>query len=573
LAVGTVRSLLAEVEAEPAPFLAVVHAVHDAQGYLAPEDVAAIAAALKLPTADVFGALSFYYYLHQGSEPSSLVGVCDGPACRLAGSDRLAERVRRQHGIGEDGRSADRRRRYRDFPCAGLCDWRPVRRADGRCDGEGKAGNPLPAGTHGAAWPIDSEKAIFRFADADLRRLDAYRAAGGYAALRKVERGGDPAGLIEAVADSGLTGRGGAGFPLARKLAMVQGAAGEEKYVVCNADEGEPGTFKDRAIMECLPHLLLEGMAIAGYAVSAGVGIIYLRYEYPYILDALRRAVEEAQAAGVLGDFRVYVRRGAGAYVCGEETSLLNSLEGRRPWPRERPPYPTERGLFGRPTLVNNVETLAAIPAMVEGGAAWFRPLGRAGATGTKLYSLSGAVRRPCNFELPLGVTARQLIFQHGGGTLNGRALKAFTLGGVSGGLLPPDALDTPLDYAGPARWGGTLGSGGIIVYDEASCLVDAALVHMRFFEKESCGKCFPCRIGTVRYRELLEELCGARERETSAGDALSLFQELAAAMTHASACGLGMAAPLTVTSLARHWPHEVESHVRGRCPAAVCRI
>ncbi len=572
MAVEAVRTLLAEVEAEPAPFLAMVHAVHDAQGYLAPDDVGAIAEALKLPTADVFAALSFYYYLQQGPEPSSLVGVCDGPACRLAGSDRLAQRVRRQHGIGEDGRSADGRRRYREFPCAGLCDWAPVWLVDGRFHGEGNAGNPSPAGTRGAPWPTDNEKALFRFLDTDLRSLDAYRAAGGYEALRKVERGG-PIGLIEALAESGLSGRGGAAFPLARKLSMVREGPGGEKYVVCNADEGEPGTFKDRAIMECLPHLLLEGMAIAGYAVGASVGIVYLRYEYPYVLDALRRAVEEAQAEDVLGGFRVYVRRGAGAYVCGEETSLLNSLEGRRPWPRERPPYPTQRGLFGQPTLVNNVETLAALPAIMERGAARYRSLGREGAPGTKVYSLSGAVPRPGNFELPLGATARELIFQHGGGTLNGHALKAFTLGGVSGGLLPPDALDVPLDYSGPAQWGGALGSGGIIVYDEASCLLDAALVQMRFFEKESCGKCFPCRIGTVRYREQLEELCGARPPETSVDDVLSQFQELAGAMTHASACGLGMAAPLSVAGLARHWPDEVESHVRGRCPAAVCRI
>ncbi len=567
------REVLRRVEAAPAPFLAMAHAVHGAQGYLGREDVEVIARTVELPTADIFGALSFYYYLHQGSEPSPLVGVCDGPACRLAGAEDLRERVRRQYDIGEGDRAADGKRRYRDFPCAGLCDWAPVWLADGEFRGEGRAGNSAPAGTRGAPWPTANQKSLLRFGDTDVRSLAAYQRAGAYGASRQVRRKADPEGVIAALEESGLAGRGGAGFPLGRKLAMVRAAAGSRKYVVCNADEGEPGTFKDRAIMECLPHALLEGMASAGVLVGASTGIVYLRYEYPYLLGVLERAIEEARGDGVLGDFRVYARRGAGAYICGEETSLLNSLEGRRPWPRERPPYPTTHGLFGQPTLVNNVETLAAVPAVLERGPQWYRSLGRDGAAGTKLYSLSGRVRRPGNYELPLGVTVQELVFEHGGGLADGRALKAFTLGGVSGGLLPPAALGTPLDYRGPAEWGSALGSGGVIVYGEGDCLVQAALAHMGFFEKESCGKCIPCRIGTVRYRELLEELTGARERSTGQDDMLAQFQELAEAMTLTSACGLGMAAPLAVTSLARHWPDEVESHVRGRCPAGACRL
>jgi NADP-reducing hydrogenase subunit HndC len=314
-------------------------------------------------------------------------------------------------------------------------------------------------------------------------------------------------------------------------------------------------------------------MAIAAFAVASTVGIVYLRFEYPEIAAALRKAIEEAEENGVLGHLRLYARRGAGAYICGEETSLLNSLEGRRPWPRERPPFPPTHGLFGQPTLVNNVETLASVPAIIERGGEWHRALGVAEAAGTKLYSLSGRVRRPGNYELPLGTTAGELIAEHGGGAPEGRDLKAFTLAGVSGGMLPVDALRVRLDYRGPREWGSALGSGGVIVFDDESCLVDEALQQMRFFERESCGKCFPCRIGTVRLRELLEELCGVRSRDTEAPDMRAQFGELAAAMTHASACGLGMAAPLAVTSLVRHFGPELEAHVQGRCPTDVCPV
>jgi NADH:ubiquinone oxidoreductase subunit F (NADH-binding) len=349
--------------------------------------------------------------------------------------------------------------------------------------------------------------------------------------------------------------------------------------VVCNADEGEPGTFKDRLILEHGPDLLIAGMALAGYAMGAEVGIVYLRYEYPRALDALRSAIRRAEAEGVLGEdvggagfsFHVYLRRGAGAYVCGEETSLLNSLEGKRPWPRDRPPYPTTHGLFGRPTLVNNVETLAAVPAIVERGAEWFRDLGRGDAAGTKIYSLSGRVRRPGNYELPLGVTARELIFDHGEGIVDGRSLKAFTLGGVSGGLLSADAVDLPLDYAAPPAEGASLGSGGVIVLHDGDCVVSFARDCMSFFEAESCGKCYPCRIGTVRLRELLDQATGQVGRSASE-DAAHQYHQIAEALRMGSACGLGPSAGLLVSSLFRHFSGEIEDHVlRGRCAAGVC--
>ena len=428
---------------------------------------------------------------------------------------------------------------------------------------------------------VDTEEALFRhIRDDEGGSIDSYRESGGYQQLSLLANGETSVqSALESLASSGLTGRGGAAFPLAAKWRAVREAPGDLKYIVCNADEGEPGTFKDRPLLHLSPHLLLEGMALAGVAAGATTGIIYLRYEYPEALERLLNAINEAESAGVLGSsimgsevaFRMWVKRGAGSYVCGEETSLLNSLEGVKPWPRERPPFPTTSGLWNRPTVINNVESFSAVPPILEKGADWFRGLGRRENAGTKLYSVSGDVQQAGNYELPLGITAREVIEGYAGGPSEGRTTKAFTLGGISGGLLGAEHLDINLDYVSNGDLGVSVGSGGIVVVDDSRCIVEFVRTTMRFYQDESCGRCFPCRIGTVRLRELLDGLTG---RHDLSEDALSRMDAIGALMATTSACGLGQAAPLVVTGLFRSFRNEVDEHATGRnCRAGVCSL
>src|SRR3990172_8908578 len=394
-----------------APFLPALHASRLRNGTVTADAIRSLAERLGMPLADLFGAVSFYHYPTMGDQAPLTRAVCRGPVCSLAEKPPL----------GEDVPS---------IPCPGRCD-HPVPQYDG--ERFFTPGQTEPQ--EGAGLPIETgqEEALFRHVRRpDQRRLAQYLASGGYETLLRVVQQGEPEHTIAALEESGLLGRGGAAFPTAAKWRAVRATPGQPKYLVCNADEGEPGTFKDRPILEYDPHLLLEGMAIAGHAIGASAGIVYLRYEYPYAFDVLTAAIRQAEEAGFLGEsiggtdfsFRVSVARGAGSYVCGEETALLNSLEGKRPYPRERPPFPTTSGLWGQPTLIHNVETLAAIRPILEYGPQWFRSLGREGSAGTKIYSVSGRVTRPGNYELPLGITARELILGYAGGPLAGRTIK-----------------------------------------------------------------------------------------------------------------------------------------------------
>lgn len=411
----------------------------------------------------------------------------------------------------------------------------------------------------------------------NLTRLEDAVKAGAYHSLQSALRSSNPEQIIQVVEASGLRGRGGAGFPTGAKWNMVQNAPGDVKYVICNADEGEPGTFKDKLILEKDPHLLLEGIILAGFATGACEGILYLRYEYPKALKILERALKEAKAAGYLGeniqesgfDFNLLLRRGAGAYICGEETSLLNSLEGKRAIPREKPPYPPQAGLFGKPTLINNVETFACVPAILEHGPEWFHDLGLGDKNaGTKIYSLSGDIKTPGNYELPLGITARELLYHHAGGMkAKARPLKAFTMGGLSGGFLTPEHLDMALDFDAPAGHGAMLGSGGIIILDTSRCMVDTVKECNEFFEEESCGKCFPCRLGTHRLSELLKDLTtGQANAET-----VQAIESISELLAKTSACGLGIGAANPLFCLLRYFSEEVQAHLENRCPASVC--
>jgi len=398
-------------------------------------------------------------------------------------------------------------------------------------------------------------------------RIESYVAADGYQALELVLRERAPAQVVDAIVRSGLRGRGGAGYPTGIKWGMVAKNRGDRKFVVCNADEGDPGAFMNRSVLESDPHRVLEGMAIAGYAVGASQGYVYVRGEYPLAIERLQTALKQATRLGVLGshvfgspfDFRIDLRIGAGAFVCGEETALMASIMGERGTPRPRPPYPAESGLWGCPTLINNVETFANVPAIIRKGPEWFAGIGTEKSKGTKVFSLTGKVKHNGLVEVPLGTPLRRIVEEIGGGVPGGRRIKAVQTGGPSGGCIPAEHLDTPVDYESLARLGSIMGSGGMIVMDEDNDMVDVARFFMRFCMDESCGKCIPCRAGTVQLTGLLTKII---ERRATADD-LHTMEQLCDLVKHASLCGLGQTAPNPVLSTLRYFRAEYESRLQ----------
>lgn len=418
----------------------------------------------------------------------------------------------------------------------------------------------------------------------DPERIEEYIAQGGYAALAQVLNELTPAQVVEQVTRSGLRGRGGAGYPTGLKWSTVvkaQGAQTREsvqKYVICNADEGDPGAFMDRSMLESDPHRILEGMAIAAYAVGANQGYIYVRAEYPLAIKRLKIAIRQAERAGVLGsaifaspfNFHVELRMGAGAFVCGEETALIASIEGGRGLPRIRPPYPAEYGLWGKPTLINNVETYALVPSIIRNGSEWFANIGTEKSKGTKVFALAGAVQNTGLVEVPMGITLREIIFDIGGGIPDGKKFKAVQTGGPSGGCVPKQFLDKAVDYETLTQLGTIMGSGGMIVMDETSCMVDVARYFMEFCMTESCGKCVPCRVGTVQMYNLLTKIT---QGEATLDD-LALLEELCDLVRNTSLCGLGQAAPNPVLSTLRYFREEYVAHIQDKkCPAGVCKL
>lgn len=386
----------------------------------------------------------------------------------------------------------------------------------------------------------------------DPLNIDDYINAGGYKALQKA-RGMSQMDVIEEVKNSGLRGRGGAGFNAGVKWGFSYNTPADQKYVVCNADEGEPGTYKDRIIMENDPQSLLEGMAICGYAIGATKGFIYCRGEYPYVVDILNQAINQARDKGVLGDFDIEVRMGAGAYVCGEETALIESIEGNRGEPRFKPPFPGVAGLWGKPTVVNNVETLANLPAILEKGADWYKGIGAPGYPGTKILTLTGDVVNKTYFEVPTNTTIRDVVFGLGGGVADNQKFKAVQIGGTSGGFIPESLLDTPIDFDSMGAIGATLGSGAVFVMDETRDIVDVVTRIAKFFQHESCGKCTPCREGTKRMHELMEKM---NSGQATVAD-FSLVDKLGNTMKKICLCGLGQAAPVPVLTTIKHFEKE----------------
>ncbi|MGM0548100.1 MAG: NADH-quinone oxidoreductase subunit NuoF [Bacillota bacterium] len=410
----------------------------------------------------------------------------------------------------------------------------------------------------------------------DPEAIDEYIALGGYEAAGKVLTEMEAQEVVDTVKDSGLRGRGGGGFPTGLKWQFARNSDGDKKYVICNADEGDPGAFMDRSILEGDPHRVIEGMLIAAYGIGADEGYVYARAEYPLAIKRLEKAIKDAEEYGLLGenifssnfDFKLHIKKGAGAFVCGEETALMNSIEGKRGMPIPRPPYPAKKGLWGKPTNINNVETYANIPFIINEGAAEFSKIGTEGSSGTKVFALTGKINNTGLVEVPMGTTLKEVIYEIGGGLNKGKKFKAVQTGGPSGGCLPEDYLDLPIDYDSLLDAGTMMGSGGMVVMDEDSCMVDVARFFLNFTQSESCGKCTPCREGTKRMLEILNRIT---EGEGKEGD-IELLLELGDHIKSTSLCGLGQSAPNPVLSTIRYFRDEYEAHIKEQnCPAGVC--
>jgi NADH-quinone oxidoreductase subunit F len=544
-----------------------IETLHEAQaifgGWLPRAALERVAAGLGLPAADVYGVTEFYEMFYTHPVGRKIIRICQDGPCGLAGADTLLAGACRTLGVQPGQTTADGEYTLERVRCLGLCDRAPavlvnLKRhapADPAAP-ERLLADPPAADRRNIGGMI--RLALANVGAVDPAQLDEYRANGGMAALHKALHM-SPTAVIEEVKASKLVGRGGAAFPTGQKWQLTADNPPGPRYVICNADESEPGAFKDRVLLEDDPFRILEGMLIACYAVGAEQGFIYIRGEYRPAYDRIMDAVRQLEAAGYLGErilgsnfgCRIEVRRGAGAYICGEETALMESIEGKRGFPRLKPPFPTTAGLWGRPTAINNVETLAKVPSIVLYGSRWYNSLGTAESTGTKLFAVSGSVARPGVYEVPFGVPLRHLIYDLAGGLRPGRALQAILTGGAAGAFLTGEHLDTPLAFESFRQVGGTIGAGTIMVFDDSVDLRDILARIGDFFAHESCGKCYPCQMGTQRQAELLRRVARG---QAVPGDAATLV-ELAQVMTDASICGLGQTAAMAIVSAQRRWP------------------
>jgi NADH-quinone oxidoreductase subunit F len=552
--------------------LPVLHELQGRVGWISEPALGYVCRRLTIPPAEAYGVASFYALFALEPRPPRVVHVCTDIACMCRGSAELVEELERT--VGPAGQaSPDGAATWLESPCLGMCEQAPVAlltRAGE--DGSDHAFGPASAQAVAAALagsipeqyaprpvePVGGElRLLRRVGDVDPASVDSYRNAGGYTALRRALELG-PAGVIREVNEAKLMGRGGAAFPTGRKWDAVARNPVQPHYLVCNADESEPGTFKDRIVIENDPFALIEALTIAGYAIGCEHAYIYVRGEYPLAWQRLTNAIEQAHTHDLLGEnvlgtglrFHIELRKGAGAYICGEETALFNSIEGFRGEPRNKPPFPVDVGLFGKPTVVNNVESLINVLDIVLGGGEAFARIGTEQSTGTRLLCLSGCVERPGLYEAPFGITLREVI-DKAGGVAGGRELKAVLLGGAAGGFVGPDKLDVELSFEGTRAAGATLGSGVVMLFDDRVDLVPVLLRIAAFFRDESCGQCVPCRVGTVRQQEALLRLASDRPRGT-VEDELALIAEIAQAMRDASICGLGQTAASAVESAIR---------------------
>jgi NADH-quinone oxidoreductase subunit F len=532
-----VDSVLGRLERPPRDLLLpALHAIQDRFGWLQPGALNYICRRMDLPPAEVFGVATFYHLFSLSPAPARIVHVCDDIACRIKGAEAICAEL-------ENNGTP-----WKRSPCLGQCERAPATLVLG-------AAPTVGALCERASAVTDSAYSLLRrIGRVDPGNIEDYQKEGGYAGLKRALELGREAVLREVTA-SNLVGRGGAAFPTGRKWDAVLKAPGQPHYVVCNADESEPGTFKDRVLMEGDPFAIIEGMTIAGYATGSERGFFYIRGEYPLAIERVQAAIVAARTAGFLGKnilgsnlgFDIEIRRGAGAYICGEETALFNSIEGKRGEPRNKPPFPVNFGLFGKPTVINNVETLANVPLiMTEGGKA-FAGIGTGNSTGPKLFCVSGHIARPGLYEVPFGRTLRELI-DLAGGVPDNKKIQTILLGGAAGMFIRPEKLDVPLTFEGTRAIGATLGSGVVMVFDETVDMWDILARIAEFFRDESCGQCVPCRVGTVRQKELLSRLRSGRTIG-SKQDELALLNEIGQAMRDASICGLGQTATNAIES------------------------
>jgi formate dehydrogenase beta subunit len=551
----------------PRVIIAELRAIQSKYGFLPAEELRALSARLHVPLYQLHGVASSFPHFRLDPPAPVEVRVCVDMSCHLNGGPRLMSAFHAE---------ADRVPGVNVQPvsCLGRCDRAPAASVNDHilagvaetevpdlllAAADGKLGPRPPAG--GAA---------------PVLRSDPYGGAPRYEAAQRFLAAPDVEGVFATLKASGLRGLGGAGFPTGDKWRFVLGAPGDPKYVVCNADESEPGTIKDRFIMEAAPHLVIEGMVLAGLVTGARQGYIYLRHEYEMCERALERALHEARERGVIGPrvlgseraFELSLFISPGGYICGEESALLEAMEGKRAEPRNKPPFPGVVGLHGKPTVINNVETFAFVPVILLKGAEWFRAQGQNGGAGLKFVGVSGHVRRPGVYEVPMGIRARELIFDLAGGLRQGRALKAWAPSGPSSGYLPPSLIDLPLEWDALAKAGSMLGSGAVVVVGEGTCMLDMALNAVRFFRNESCGKCVPCRVGTQKLVELLTRVA----RGQAAPSDMAVIEDLDQALRMTSICGLGQVAAKPLTSVIVHFRQEIDDHfLHRRCPAGVC--
>ncbi len=552
--------------------LPALHAIQSRIGWISQPALNYVSRRLTIPPAEAWGVATFYALFATSARPPIVAHVCDDLACALAGANDVCADLTRV--LGPEGTAIEEgRATWLRSPCLGLCERAPalmvteagaapVATSTGPVDAAGVVGRLRADRTSGRSESGPGRipqagqpglRLLARVDTVDPTSLGAYRAAGGFRALERARAIG-PERVIEEVAASGLVGRGGAAFPTGRKWAAVAQQVIEPHYLVVNADESEPGTFSNRVLMEGDPFAVVESTAIAAFAVGATKAYLYIRGEYPLAEARMLGAIAAAREAGVTADLDIELRRGAGAYICGEETALFESIEGKRGEPRNKPPFPVEVGLFGKPTAINNVETLVNVPLIVgeDGGAAAWKAIGTEGSAGPKLFCVSGHVAKAGVYEVPFGVTLRDLL-ELAGGVPTGRPIRAVLLGGAAGVFVGPDALDVPLTFEGTRAIGATLGSGVVMVFDETADLVGALTRIARFFRDESCGQCVPCRVGTVRQEELLARLASGRAAAHGRRDEeLALLTELGRVMRDASICGLGQTASSAIESALR---------------------
>ncbi|MDD3579975.1 MAG: NADH-quinone oxidoreductase subunit NuoF [Desulfobacca sp.] len=596
--VSSIKEVCARLSQVRGKLLPILHAVQDiCHNWLPLEALQLVAQELEIPYGYLYGVLSFYSMYSTSPRGQYIIRMCESPPCHICGADNILDILKAELGIKVGQTTEDGLFTLELTACLGVCEVAPAMQINEVVFGnltadrvkqiiaDYRAGKTvdyrtLPRTTNplSAYPPSPDELILFQNVDQiDPMKIEDYLARGGYEALKKAVTTMTSEEVVNEAKASGLRGRGGAGFPAGLKWSFTLPNPNTPKYIVCNADEGEPGTIKDRYIMEGDPHRVLEGMAIAGYAVGASHGYIYVRGEYYLSMLRLQNAIDQATQQGYLGksilgtdfNFTIEVQTGGGAYVCGEETALIESIEGKRGNPRVKPPFPGVVGVWGKPTIVNNVETLSSVPSIILHGGEWYKQKGTEDAAGTKIFQVVGNVQRPAVVEANLGMSLRELIEKYGEGVRDGKKFKACQTGGTSFGFLTDEQLDTPMEYAAMAKAGGALGSGTMLVMDENTCIIDVVRCILKFFQHESCGFCLPCRRGTRILYDLICKIARGRGEEAD----LDKMIHVAQVMADTANCALAMSPIFFIKTTIERFRDEYLAHIAGHCPAGVCKI